>query len=164
MTKLRARLQDWMEETHSGGFELRRHFFLRFFDSDFVTTPGQWRVVVGGALALLLSLSILYAQAYYHKYLILNRLHTAEPYETAVVADVLFVITLAIFLMGLFTTLLWPSLFPGLRDYLALAGLPVRMRQVFVARFTALLSLAALFVIATAVMLSVLAGMGVIPG
>jgi len=137
-----------MEETHSRGFELRRHFFLRFFDSEFVTMPGQWRVIVGGALALLLSLSVLYAQAYYHKYLVLNRLPTAGPYERAVLSDVLFLITLAMFLMGLFTTLQWPSLFPGLRDYLALAGLPVRMSQVFVARFTALLSLAALFVAA----------------
>ncbi len=148
MKKLKTRLRGWMEETHSRGFELRRHFFLRFFDSDFVTTPGQWRVVAGGALALVLSLSILYAQAYYHKYLFLNRLPTSAPYETAVVADVLFLIALAMSLMGLFTTLLWPSLFPGLRDYLALAGLPVRMRQVFVARFSALLSFAALFVVA----------------
>ncbi len=148
VSTLRARLENWTAETHSRGFELRRHFFLRFFDSEFVATPGQWRVVAGGALALVLSLSILYAQAYYHKYLFLNQLPTAEPYQTAVLADVLFLITLAIFLMGLFTTLLWPSLFPGLRDYLALAGLPVRMREVFVARFTALFSFAALFVVA----------------
>ncbi len=148
MGRLRRRFRNWMEETHSTGFELRRHFFLRFFDSDLVTTPGQWRVVAGGALALILSLSILYSQAYYHKYRMLNALATEEPYRTAVLADVLFVITLAIFLMGLFTTLQWPSLFPGLRDYLALAALPVRMGQIFVARFTALVSLAALFVVA----------------
>jgi hypothetical protein len=137
-----------MEETHSRGFELCRHFFLRFFDSEFVTTPGQWKVVAGGALALVLSLGIIYVQAYYHKYLILNRLPTAEPYQSAVLADVLFITTFAMSLMGLFTTLQWPSLFPGLRDYLALAGLPVRMSQVFLAKFTALLSFAALFVAA----------------
>lgn len=148
MRKLRTRLRIWMEETHSSGFELRRHFLLRFFDSEFVASPGQWKVVVGGVLALVFSLSILYSQMYYHKYRLLNRLPTAEPYQTAVLADVLFIITLSIFLMGLFTTLQWPSLFPGLRDYLALAALPVRMSQVFVARFTALLSLAALFVFA----------------
>ena len=31
--------------------------------------------------------------------------------------------------------LVWQSLFPGRRDYLALAGLPVRSRQIFLARF-----------------------------
>ena len=34
-------IQEWMEETHSTGFALRRHFFLRSFDSQFVTMPDQ---------------------------------------------------------------------------------------------------------------------------
>ena len=146
MQKPRPRLAIWLEETHSSAFELRRHFFRRFFDSELVATPGQWRVVAGGAFALVLSLSIIYVQAYYHKYLILNRLPKPGPYETAVLADVLFIVTFGMSMMGLFTTLQWPGLFPGLRDYLALAGLPVRMSRVFVAKFSALVCFAALFV------------------
>src|SRR6266568_8321521 len=126
------RVREWIEETHSAGFELRRHFFLRFFDSDLVSTPGQWQVVAGGVLAVLLSLSLIYTQAYYHKYQELHRLPSAEPIRLAALSDVLFLVTLAMFLIGLFATLMWPQLFPGLRDYLALGALPIRMRDVFV--------------------------------
>src|SRR5204863_5018174 len=125
------RPREWIEETHSIGFELRRHFFLRFFDSDLVSTPGQWQVVAGGVLAVLLSLSLIYTQAYYHKYVELNKLPTPDPQRLATLADVLLVITLAMFLIGLFSTMLWPQLFPGLRDYLALGSLPIRMRDLF---------------------------------
>ena len=55
-----TRFREWLQETHSTGFELRRHFFLRFFDSDLVSTPGQWQVVAGGTLAVLLSLSLIF--------------------------------------------------------------------------------------------------------
>lgn len=144
-----VRLRAWLDETHSTGFELRRHFFLRFFDSELVSSPAQWKVVAGGALAMLLSFSIIYTQAYYHKYRLLNELDSPEPYQLAVLADVLFLVTLAMCVVALFTTLQWPSLFPGLRDYLALASLPLRTRDIFVARFTALIALAALVVFAT---------------
>ena len=141
--------RNWLEETHSTGFELCRHFFLRFFDSDLVSTPGQWRVVAIGALAILLSSSIIFAQAYYHKYRVLAELDSPEPFRLASIADALFLVTLSMFVIGLFTTLQWPSLFPGLRDYLALAALPVRMRDVFIAKFTALIAFAGAFVVAT---------------
>src|SRR4051812_13016671 len=141
------RLRDWIEETHPAGFELRRHFFLRFFDSDLVSTPGQWQVVAGGVFAILLSLSLILTPAYHHKYLELNKLASAEPLRQAVVADVLFVVTLAMLLIALFTTFQWPSLFPGLRDYLALGSLPVRLRDVFVAKFSALVAFAGLFTV-----------------
>src|SRR5580693_5229342 len=129
-----ARLHDWLEETHSAAFELRRHFALRFFDSDLVSTPGQWQVVAGGVLAVLLSLSIAFIQEYYHKYAALNSLPTPEQLGLAALADVLLLITLAMLLAGLFTTLLWPQMFPGLSDYLALGALPLRMRDIFVAK------------------------------
>ena len=40
--------RDWLEETHSTGFELRRHFFRRFFDSDLsFVTRGIGFIIVG---------------------------------------------------------------------------------------------------------------------
>src|SRR5947209_4077896 len=33
-------MREWLRRTHGPGFELLRHFLLRFFDSDLVTTPG----------------------------------------------------------------------------------------------------------------------------
>jgi hypothetical protein len=150
------RPRDWWDETHSAAFELRRHFFLRFFYSDLVSTPGQWQVVAGGALGILLSLGLVFTQAYYHKYIELNKLPIPEPQQLATLADVLFLITLAMFLIGLFTTLQWPSLFPGLRDYLALGALPIRMREIFVAKFSALLAFAGLFVVAVTLLPSLI--------
>jgi hypothetical protein len=159
----------WLAETHSARFELCRHFLLRFFDSELVSSPGQWKVVASGAVAILFSLSIIYIPAYYHKYLALHTLDDPEPYRLAVIADVLFVVSLAMLVLGLFTTLEWPELFPGLRDYLALAALPLRMRDVFVAKFTALLGLAVLVTLAFTFPLSIIlpmlmsGGVGKIP-
>jgi hypothetical protein len=140
--------RSWMEETHSPGFELRRHFFRRFFDSDLVTSAGQWQVVAVGFFAIVISLSIPMVQAYYHKYRLLNGLDSPAPFHRAAIADHLFLISLAMTLTGLVTAMQWPSLFPGLQDYLVLAGLPVRTRDVFGAKFAALLTYMGIFILA----------------
>ena len=120
------KLRVWLEETHSTGFELRRHFFSRFFDSDLVSTPGQWRVVAIGAIGIVASFSLIMTQAYYGKYRRLSELDSPQLFQMAAIADQFFLITLSMFLTGLLTALQWPSLFPGLRDYLALTSLPIR--------------------------------------
>ncbi len=148
-------LTRWSTETHSNNFELRRHFFKRFFDSELVSDPSQAKVVAGSALAIVLSLSFLYAQAYFHKYRMLEHLPDAGPYRRAAAADFLFMITLAMTIIALFTTIEWPALFPGLRDYLALAGLPLRMRDLFIAKFTALLAFMSLAIVATTALPSI---------
>jgi len=150
-----TRSSRWLAETHSTRVELCRHFLLRFFDSELVSSPGQWKVVAGGAVGILFSLSIIYIPAYYHKYLALKTLDDPEPYRLAVIADVLFVVSLAMLVLGLFTTLEWPELFPGLRDYLALAALPLRVRDLFVAKLTALFGLAAVVTLAFTIPLSI---------
>src|SRR5258708_10112990 len=48
----------------------------------------------------------------------------------------------------LLTILQWQSLFPSKRDCLALAGLPISVRQVLLAKFSALLLVFAVFVLA----------------
>src|SRR5215831_14893179 len=96
--------RSWIEKTHSKPVELRRHFFLRFFDSDLVSTPGQWRVVPTGVIAMLLSFSMPYAQAYFHKYRELQELPTPDQFRLAVLADGLFLIAFSMLLAGLFTT------------------------------------------------------------
>ena len=42
-------MREWLRETHTTSFELLRHFLLRFFDSDLVTTPGQMTTALIGA-------------------------------------------------------------------------------------------------------------------
>ena len=136
----------WWEETRSPGFELRRHFFRRFFDSDLVASAGQWQVLAIGFFAIVVSLSIPLTQAYYHKYRMLLDLDSPEPYRMAAIADHLFLICFAMNLTGLVTAVQWASLFPGLQDYLVMAGLPVRTRDIFAAKFTALITYIGIFV------------------
>lgn len=140
-------LRDWLDETHSAGFELRRHFFLRFFDSELISDPSQAKVAAGGALGILVSISVLFSQGYYHKYRALQALDSFVPYRHAVLADVLFIITGVMMVSALFTVVQWPALFPGLRDYLALAALPVRMGEMFLAKFSALFAAAVVMMI-----------------
>ena len=150
------RLSAGLERTHSPLFELCRHFLSRFFDSEFVSSPSQLRVLLNeGALSILFSLVLIFSQAYYHKYLILKALDDTEPYRLSTLADILFVIALIMLITGLFTVLQWPSLFPVLRDYLALAALPLRWRDVFVAKFTALFLVAIVTIVVTASMPSI---------
>jgi hypothetical protein len=137
----------WWEVTRSTGFELRRHFFRRFFDSELVSSAGQWQVLAIGFFAIVVSLSIPLTQAYYHKYRMLLELDSPVPYRMAAIADHLFLICLAMNLTGLVTAMQWASLFPGLQDYLVMAGLPVRARDIFAAKFTALIAYMGIFVV-----------------
>jgi hypothetical protein len=155
LESLQRWIHNWFEETHSSRFELRRHFFRRFFDSELISDPNQAKVVAGGVIAIVLSLSVVYTQAYYHKYRLLDLLPDSGPYNRAALADLLFVITMAMTLVALLTTLQWPSLFPGLRDYLALAALPLRMRELFIAKFTALVVFMSLAIAATTALPSI---------
>jgi len=72
-----------------------------------------------------------------------------------VLADVLFLITLVMDVAALFTTLQWPALFPDLRDYLALAALPIRMRDIFLAKATSLIGATFLVIAGVALLPSV---------
>jgi hypothetical protein len=122
---------------------LFRHFLRRLFDSEFVTSPGQLKAVFAGVAGILASLGGILAQIFYHKYLVLQGMDTPDPFRRAYLADVIFLETLVMIGMGLFTSIQWTALFPALRDYLALAALPVRMSQIFVAKFASLFTLAA---------------------
>ena len=63
-------------------------------------------------------------------------------------ADELTFIAVAMGVTALLATLQWQSLFPNLRDYLALASIPVSARQIFLAKSGALLLAFAVFVLA----------------
>ncbi len=149
-------LREWLAETHPSGFELRRHFFLRFFDSELIADPSEAKVVAGGAFGVLVSLSLIFCPAYYHKYRVLMELGSPEPYRRAVLGDVLFLITLVMSIAALLTVLEWAELFPGPRDYLALAALPVKMRDIFTAKFTALFTLAFVVIVGAALVPSLM--------
>jgi hypothetical protein len=137
------RFQNWLRETHGPVFELVRHFLWRFFDSDLVTAPGQMTAVLIGAIPVVFQWFFLLIAPLKHKYADLSRLPAPGPYREAVLADELWLLTLMMSIIGLLTAVKWHFLFPDLRDYRALAALPVRPREIFGAKLIALILIAA---------------------
>ena len=135
-------MREWLRETHGPGFELLRHFLLRFFDSELVTVPGQTATALVGALSLFLPMFPLIVGPLQHKYAYFSRLPAPGPYRQAVRADELWLITLMMSAIGLLTAVKWQALFPGLTDYRVLGSLPLRTRQLFTAKLLALLIVA----------------------
>ena len=150
--------RSWLAETHHANFELVRHFLARFFDSELATAPGQWRKGAVGVVAGLLPAALLLYPMFVHRYgcVAIRQPSYACPaiadyaaaYSRLVRTDTAWLISLAICVTALVTALLWQSLFPSRRDCLALAALPVSQRQIFAAKFTALLAAFTVFVVA----------------
>ncbi len=140
-------MKEWLRETHGADFELLRHFFSRFFDSELTTTPEQWKAPAIGAFSLLLPWFPLFANPLRYKYAHFSALPTPGPYQTAVRADELWLITLMMSAIGLATAVKWQSLFPSLRDYQVLGTLPLRARQIFQAKFLALLMVSTIAIV-----------------
>jgi hypothetical protein len=132
-------MKAWLQETHGPDFELLRHFVSRFFDSDLTTTPDQWKVPAIGAFSLLLPWFPLFVQPLRAKYAHFSALPTPGPFQAIVRADELWLLTLMMAAIGLVTAIKWQALFPGLRDYQVLGTLPLGARQIFRAKFLALL-------------------------
>ncbi|MBS1856256.1 MAG: hypothetical protein JST11_12895 [Acidobacteria bacterium] len=121
--------------------ELARHFLRHMFDSEWSASTGQWQPAVVGLLALILPSAMLlvreldpFQQGYYRRLLALP---APEPFRAAVMADEIGVLLLLSVVTGVIALFVWQSLYPSTRDCLALAGLPVRPRQVFAARLAA---------------------------
>lgn len=136
-----------LRETHGPGVELLRHFLLRFFDSDLVTAQGQTAPALIGIISVFLPMFPMIVDPLRFKYAHFSHLPVPEPYRLAVRADSLWLITLMMSAIGLLTAIKWQSLFPGLRDYRVLGSLPLRARQIFVAKLLALLIVAAAAVV-----------------
>ena len=132
-------LRSWMRETHRSDFELVRHFLPRFFDSELVSSPGEWRKIAIGLFAAFLSLSIVGVRTYFGRYNFAHFQPDGQTYQQFVREDMLSFIGLVMVVTALLTLLEWQSLFPSMRDLLALASLPVSPRQVFQAKFASLL-------------------------
>jgi hypothetical protein len=148
-------MKEWLRDTHGANFELLRHFIVRFFDSELTTTPDHWKGPVLGAFSLLLPWFPLFLQPLYYKYAHFSALPTPGPYRMAVRADVLWLLTFLMSIVGVATAIKWQALFPGLRDYQVLGTLPLRMRQIFQAKFLALLAVSSIVVVLLAGLSSV---------
>ena len=147
-------MKQWLQETHGVKFELTRHFLARMFESELFATRGQWQSIAIGAFATILPAWMLFGN-YRPKYRHLAHLASPIPFRSAAVADELSLLTLLMALSGLIALLQWQSLFPSKRDYFALAALPIRSRQIFLARFAAVTIFITAVVLVTNVPLSI---------
>jgi hypothetical protein len=130
----------WLAETHGPTFELLRHFLLRFFDSELVTSPGQTAVALIGSSSMFVSWFPFVTGPLKDKYARLAA--HPEAYRWALRADELWLITMVMAAVGLLTAIKWQSVFPARTDYYATGWLPIRARQVFSAKLAALLIVA----------------------
>lgn len=135
---MKERWREWSAETYGTLFELFRHFLARFFDSELVATPGEWARVAVGMVAILCCSWMLLTRLLSFKYAKLRALGLFDRMETEAINDQVTLTALAMCLTALFVALLWQSLYPSLRDYLALASLPVRSSEIFAAKLGAL--------------------------
>ena len=108
-------LRDWLAETHAAGFELVRHFLACFFESEMVSSSGDWLKLAIGLLAVLLSFSILALKTYADRYarLLNPQISTEALYRHGIRADMLSFLALAMAITALLTALQWQSLFHG---------------------------------------------------
>ena len=154
---------NWLQETHGTKFELMRHFLARMFDGEWSSTGGTWQRVAVSGLALFLPAAMLLMKdgpmdpQYAAKHRLVSALVAPEQLRAAALTDQLALLTLVFAVTGLLGVLEWQSLFPGARDYLALAGFPVRSRQVFAARFGAVFLFSAGLVVAINLLPSLIA-------
>jgi predicted permease len=147
---MRSKIHNWLQETHGAGFELLRHFWSHPFESEITSDSSEWIKVVSGVLAALASIGILGLKTYLGRYNGLQKLGRGF-YIHGVREDLLTFITLAMALTAVLTLLRWSSLFPSVRDCLALASYPVNPRQIFAAKFTSVVALFAVYVLAISV-------------
>jgi len=141
----------WLDQTHGTKFELVRHFLACMLDGEWSSTRGQWQNVAVGAFALLLPAGMLLLRSGSRnqaKFRVLAMLDNPEPLRAARLADELGLLMLLFAVTGLIGLVQWQNFFPGRRDYLSLAGLPIRPRQVFVARFAAVVLFSVALVVA----------------
>jgi len=154
---------NWLEETHGVQFELVRHFLRRMFDGEWSSSPGQWGSAAIGAVSLLLPAGLLLVREgsvdakYASKYRLLEMAGNSAGIHAAAISDEIALVTLVLCVTGLIALLQWQSLFPSGRDYLALASLPVRSRQIFTARFTSVLLFSTVIIAAMNVLPSLIA-------
>src|SRR4051794_39065901 len=118
-----TRFRQWLEETHSDTFELVRHFLARFFDTEIGATAGDWQKVAVGTFATLVSLGLLGWNVYSSRFRMLQDplISTPQLYQSTVRSDLIGLLAIVMATTAVLTLLQWQSLFPSLRDYLALA-------------------------------------------
>ncbi|MGA2371854.1 MAG: hypothetical protein ACLPPV_03200 [Candidatus Korobacteraceae bacterium] len=133
---VRKKFRLWLAETHGSQFELMRHFLSQQLVNELLSSEQVKRLVIT-LLCVLGCIGPLIVRLYVPKYAYLQDRSNGDLYVAAVHADRLFFISLSMIAAGMASVAQWQGLFPNRQDYLALKPLPIRLYQVFVARFLA---------------------------
>jgi hypothetical protein len=122
------------------------HFVRRLFAADEEQTEGGMNFGLGAVLAILASpgaFATIFLLDKYSSLLQWLRGQHFDPYRASVTDEYFFVV-LSMTITGLVMVLRWNRLFPDRRDFANLAVLPIPIRNIFLANFTALLGLGVL--------------------
>jgi hypothetical protein len=126
------------------------HFGERLFSGGGDAGEGELSLGVGAMLALLatpgLFITVLLFDKYSSTLRFLRGGGSFDPYAQSL-PDQYFYFSFSMAITGVVTALKWDSIFPGRRDYMNLAPLPIAMRNIFLANILAITAIALLFVI-----------------
>lgn len=123
---------------------LYREFLFRLVDLELLPNPGDMVNLLGQLAALLMAFNLMFASSVRR---VLGMNASTEIKLMASRGELHFFIATTMVAVGLFTVLCWDSTFPGRRDVLVLAPLPVRTRTIFLAKLGALLTALGLTVV-----------------
>src|SRR5262245_21883490 len=125
-------MKEWLAETHGTRIELVRHFLRSLFDSELVVRYAPGVIAMAASSWMLLFALMLF------KYKKMECLGMANRISIESANDVLSLTAMGICLTGLLVATLWQSVYPSLRDYLALAAMPISGADIFLSKFVAL--------------------------
>ncbi|HLW51853.1 MAG TPA: hypothetical protein VKW06_03330 [Candidatus Angelobacter sp.] len=129
-------------------WRLTAHFAGRLFSGSDDGGEGALNLGVGAMLALLATPGLFLTVLLFGKYSPTIRFFRGdrffEPYAQSL-PDQYFFFTFSMTITGIVVALKWESIFPGRRDYMNLAPLPICTRNIFLANMVAIVSIAVLF-------------------
>jgi len=110
---------------------LVRHFFLRLFNNDFIAFEDQMKEKTISFLALVAIFSSHVANSVLMKYMFI-------PDDGISWVEKCYFISFFMLLLGFITVFEWDVIFPDARDFDNLLTLPVKLKMIFVSKFTSL--------------------------
>ncbi|MBN1273369.1 MAG: hypothetical protein JXB26_13965 [Candidatus Aminicenantes bacterium] len=122
-------------------FLLTQHFFRRLFINDIISFEDLMKEKVVGLLALIAVLSAVFGDFLISRYMFIRDMSPAW-------VEMCFFISYLMVLMGILAVIEWDVFLPDKRDYANLIPLPVKFRQLLLAKFASLFAFVSLFAVA----------------
>jgi hypothetical protein len=129
-------------------WRLTAHFGQRLFTGSDDAGEGELSLGIGAILALLATPGMFITVFLFDKYSSLLRfIRGNRPFYDQSLPDQYFFFAFSMAVTGVVTALKWDSIFPGRQDYMNLAPLPVRTRNIFLANIIAIVMVTLFFAV-----------------